>query len=536
MSLPTPARSLSAKLLLLTIAFVMLAEVLIFLPSIARFRVSWLEERLGAGHLAALTIEAAPDQMVTADLERRLLDLAGARMIDLNLQGGRVYMLGEIPAPGPVEDVDLRDAGVAELIVDSIRVLATQPDRMIRVTGASPKDARATVTLVLDERPLAMALLDFAGRILLLSVAISLITATLVFLSLARLLVRPMRRITASLVAFRRDPDDPAASPAPSGRRDEVGTAERELADMQAAVRLALRQQSRLAALGTAVTKVSHDLRNILATAAVVSERLSLSGDPEVRRVSPRLMQALDRAAELCEQTLAYTREGAVPLRLAPVDLADLAAEVGGQLLPPGGEGEREGGSQEGGDPRPAWRVDVPPGLAAVADRGQLHRALLNVARNALQAGARTVAVSARAEADRLSITVSDDGPGLPPRARENLFRPFAGSARQGGTGLGLAIAREILREHGGDLRLVESTARGTVFALELPLPAALPKGTLSHRRVGVAQGKTRRETRRETQQEIQGETGDVSDGQVDRGRGGGPLGPLGPDHGLARR
>jgi signal transduction histidine kinase len=526
MSLPTPARSLSAKLLLLTIAFVMLAEVLIFLPSIARFRVSWLEERLGAGHLAALTIEAAPDQMVTADLERRLLDLAGARMIDLGLPGGRVYMLGEIPAPGPVEDVDLRDAGVAELIVDSMRVLATQPDRMIRVTGASPKDARATVTLVLDERPLAMALLDFAGRILLLSVAISLITATLVFLSLDRLLVRPMRRITASLVAFRRDPDDPAASPAPSGRRDEVGTAERELADMQAAVRLALRQQSRLAALGTAVTKVSHDLRNILATAAVVSERLSLSGDPEVRRVSPRLMQALDRAAELCEQTLAYTREGAVPLRPAPVDLAALAAEIGEQLLPPEGEG------REGGDPRPAWRVEVPPGLAAVADRGQLHRALLNVARNALQAGARTVEVSARAEDGRLSIRVADDGPGLPPRARENLFRPFAGSARQGGTGLGLAIAREILREHGGDLRLVESTARGTVFALELPLPAALPSGALSHRRVGVAQGETQRETPRDTQ----GETGDAADGQVDRGRGGGPLGPLGPDHGLARR
>ena len=68
--------SLSAKLLVMTVLFVMLAEVLIFAPSVARFRETWLEGRMAAGHLAALTIEAAPDQMVTRELERKLLPMS----------------------------------------------------------------------------------------------------------------------------------------------------------------------------------------------------------------------------------------------------------------------------------------------------------------------------------------------------------------------------------------------------------------------------------------------------------------------------
>jgi len=76
--------------------------------------------------------------------------------------------------------------------------------------------------------------------------------------------------------------------------------------------------------------------------------------------------------------------------------------------------------------------------------------------------------VLAQTWADR-EIEVVDDGPGLPPKAVENLFRPFRGSARAGGTGLGLAIARELIRVQGGDLRLAESGVHGARFAIELP-------------------------------------------------------------------
>ena len=80
------------------------------------------------------------------------------------------------------------------------------------------------------------------------------------------------------------------------------------------------------------------------------------------------------------------------------------------------------------------------------------------------------MAVSATQENGRLIVEVADNGPGLSPRARENLFQPFKGSTTPGGTGLGLAIARELLRAHGGELRLKESTAEGTCFQLALPL------------------------------------------------------------------
>jgi signal transduction histidine kinase len=470
MSSPPLLRSLSARLLVLTALFVMLAEVLIFLPSIARFRVAWLEERLALGHLAALTIEAAPNQMVTEGLEQQLLAHVGADMIDLELPDNRIYMLARGRIPEPEAEYDLREQDAASLIAQAVTVLIRQSDRTIRIVGTSPKTPDALVTLVLPEAPMATAMLDFAGRILLLSIVISLITATLVFLSLNGLLVRPMRRITASMVAFREHPEGNEAARIPGTRRDEIGTAERELLAMQEAVRAALRQQSRLAALGSAVARINHDLRNILSSAALVSERLAASGDPEVRRVTPRLMQALDRAADLCARTLAYARDGELPISPARVSLAALAREAGEAL------GARDGGEEDGGEEEAIgerhWRVEIADGLTVEADRDQLFRVLLNLGRNAFEAGAGTVTLTAREEAGGTVVEVGDDGPGLAPRARENLFRPFAGSAHARGTGLGLAIASEIMRAHGGDIRLVESTARGTRFAFRLPARA----------------------------------------------------------------
>src|SRR3546814_11766643 len=89
------------------------------------------------------------------------------------------------------------------------------------------------------------------------------------------------------------------------------------MAAMKEGLRSALRQRTRLAALGTAVNKISHDLRNMLATATLISDRLAMSQDPEVQRITPTLVRAIDRAAALCSATLNFTRE-TPPLRLAP--------------------------------------------------------------------------------------------------------------------------------------------------------------------------------------------------------------------------
>ena len=270
-------------------------------------------------------------------------------------------------------------------------------------------------------------------------------------------MVRPMRRVTEAMVAFR---DDPAHAPLfqPSASRgDEIGLAGRELAEMQQGLRQALNQQNRLAALGTAVTKISHDLRNILSTARLVSDGMAESADPQVRRLTPPLLKSIDRAVNLCEQTLTFVRDGSPPLAPTRFLLADLAAEVGASL-PASLAGQV------------TWMTELPLDLAIDADRGQLFRALSNLAQNAVEAGATRVGLAARrGPDDGIALELSDNGPGLSPKAREHLFQPFTGSARAGGTGLGLAIAREIAQLHGGDLTLVDSGAKGTTFRLALP-------------------------------------------------------------------
>jgi signal transduction histidine kinase len=457
LSLPPVAAGLSARLLLLTIAFVMLAEVLIYAPSIGRFRKVYLEERLADAHLAILALEATPDQMVSEELELELLSHVDAKMVALKKPGaGKLMLLAEQPAAIDAT-FDLRQASFLGLIGEAFVTLQAPPNRVLRVLGRSPKDPNLLVEVVLEEGTLQSAMIDFSGRILLLSLVISLVTATLVYYSLHRLMVRPMRRITESMVAFREDPEDVTRSITPSERSDEIGVAQRELATMQQGLRAALQQKTRLAALGIAVTKISHDLKNILATARLVSDRLAGIDDPEVRRVTPTLMGAIDRAVDLCAQTLSFTREGPASLDLSRFELGDLLKDVGESLLGPV-------------NGRTVWRNRLEHGIEVEADRQQLFRVFANLGQNAVEAGATRVDVSAERDDGRLVVRIADNGPGLPPRAREKLFQPFSGSVRPGGTGLGLAIARDLVRAHGGDISLESSDGTGTRFRLTLPL------------------------------------------------------------------
>lgn len=456
LSLPPLAWNLSARLLLLTIAFVMLAEVLIYAPSVGRFRLVYLEERLAAAHLAILALDATPDQMIDKALERELLEHVRAYSVGLSRPGAGKLML-MVSAPGPVDaSYDLREASFVGLIRDAFVTLLSDGERVLRVVGVSPKDRETLVEVVLDEAPLRADMIGYSERILALSLGISLFTAALVYLSLHLLMVRPMRRITDSMARFRGDPEDVSRIIKPSGRSDEVGVAQRELAEMQVGLRGALQQRARLAALGAGVTRISHDLGNILATARLVSDRLSNSEDPEVRRVTPTLLGAIDRAVSLCNQTLNFTREGAPKIEPSRFDLGELVSEVGASL-PEQLNGEA------------VWRSLIETRLEVAADREQLHRVLSNLGRNAVQAGASRIEIAARKERGQIVIDMSDNGPGLSPRAREHLFEPFAGSSRPGGTGLGLAIARELMRAHGGDIRLERSTSEGTCFRLVLP-------------------------------------------------------------------
>ncbi|HUL07439.1 MAG TPA: HAMP domain-containing sensor histidine kinase [Candidatus Acidoferrum sp.] len=449
-------RSLSARLLALTVVFVMLSEVLIFAPSAGRFRLGFLQERSDAGYTAILALMATPNNMVSSELERELLNQAQAYVIAMRRPDGVKLMLGSEPPPAVDASFDLRDRGFFMLIGDAFETLIQSRNRILRIVAPSPRHPQAIVEIVIDEAPMRMALIDYSYRILALSIVISLVTAAFVYLSLQWLLVRPMRRLTESMMTFRENPEDLSRPLPATTRTDELGVAQHELADMQAKLRAALQQKTRLAALGTAVTKINHDLRNILTTAQLVADRLAGSDNPEVKRMTPTLLAAIDRAIDLCSRTLTFAREGPPQLNRQRFPLRNLIDEVGAALP-----------AQVNG--REVWFTDIDAGIEVDADRDQLFRVFTNLGQNALQAGATRVAVSARRADGHLLIEVADNGPGLPPRARDNLFQPFAGSARPGGSGLGLAIARDLMHAHGGDIRLARSDGAGTAFELELP-------------------------------------------------------------------
>lgn len=464
-------RSLSARLLVLTVIFIMVAEVLIYAPSIARFRWVYFVDHIAAAHLAALALEATPDNILDRDLERELLRHVGAHGVVLQRAMSKALMLSDDMPPAVDVMIDLRRGTFFEKIVDAFVALAQNENRVLRVRGPSPQNPKLIVEVILDETPLRKAMYDFSGRILALSIVISIIAAALVYVSLLWLMVRPMRRLTESMIAFREQPEDPTRLIEPSRRRDEIGLAEREFATLQRRLSSELGHRARLATLGEAVAKINHDLRGILSTAQLVSDRLAGSNDPEVRRATPVLMKSIDRAVTLCSRILDFSRPGA-DIAADTFALGELATDVAAALSPVIPAGTEVVNS-------------VPADLDVYADRDQLFRMLSNLMRNAAEAGATRIVIGARGEAGpaarRVIIEIADNGPGLPEPVREHLFQPFAGSRRNGGTGLGLAIARDVARAHGGDLTLVSSGPEGTAFRITLPQP--VESGSRTRRR-----------------------------------------------------
>jgi signal transduction histidine kinase len=458
-----PRFGLSGKLLVLTTLFVMIAEVLIYVPSVANFRLSWLNDRLSAAYTTALVLSASPEGMVPDTLARQLLESIGARAVAMKT-GNQRRLLAAADLPARVDqEVDVRSVPWYRAIFDAFGTLVSADNELIRAVGPAPTGGEF-IEIIVDEVPLRQAMWAYSINILLISLLISVITATLVYFALHYLFVQPLHRLTANMIAFHSDPENPESVIAPSGRQDEVGTAERELAAMQRDLAGTLAQKSRLASLGLAVSKINHDLRNLLTTAQLFSDRLAKLPDPHVQRFAPKLVRALERAISFCESTLSYGRvqEPAPDRRMVPLD--PLVEEV------------RETLGLDS-DTAVRWVSSVERGLMADADPDQLFRVLVNIARNGVQAlesraasdpGRDQVRITGRREGAVVVIEVSDTGPGLSPQARAHLFEAFQSSNRSGGAGLGLAIAAELVRAHGGEIRLVEGTI-GATFRVTIP-------------------------------------------------------------------
>ena len=462
-------RRLNTKLLLLTIVFVLLAEVLIFVPSVANFRLNWLQGRLNtAATVSSLLFDEkiAPTQpLVKSDILMAL----GVKAIIIRAEGrSEIAIMNNMPDEID-EKTNLDTVTALQSIMDAYQTFAHGGTRTIMFTGSVGTKDRS-VDVVVDEAPLLHDMLVYSRNVAVLSLLISIFTAGLVFLALGRLVLNPVRRMADAMSAFAGAPENRANIIKPSNRIDELGSAERNLASMQGALTDALGERKHLANLGLAVSKINHDMRNLLTSAQLISDRLASAKDPMVARLAPKLVGALDRAVRYSENVLTYGKAKEAAPQLKPVDLNAAVDDVIALLQADNASGQ-------------AIKIEnhVPIGTVVSADADQLFRALFNLARNAAQALVRRDddqkhnAALIRFDAEHgkntthenTIIRVSDTGPGLPMRAREHLFLPFTGST--GGTGLGLAIAREIAQGHGGDLRLAETGAGKTVFELTLP-------------------------------------------------------------------
>lgn len=458
-------RTLSGRFLILTIIFVMLAEVLIFVPSIARFREDYLLSRLERAQIASLALLA--DDMISPDLEEELLRNAEVYNVVLRRNEARQLIL-QSPVPQPIHATfDLRDPPAMELIRDAMARLWDREARVIRVIGNPVREAGLLIEVTMETSGLRLAMIDYGLRILALSAVISIFTASLLFFSVRALLVKPIKGVVRAMQSYAANPEDARRILQPSARVTELREAEEALAKMETELTGALKQKERLAQLGGAVAKISHDLRNILTSAQLFVDRIEMSEDPGVRRMAPKLVNSITRAVNLTESTLAFGKAEEPPPKLTRVVLADIVEDVL--------DSER---LAIGDDVDISMSEDVPTGMIVRADAEQLYRVLSNLVRNARQAIAQSgdggeISVAAHEEDGAWVIEVADTGPGLPKKAQENLFTPFQGGARKGGAGLGLAIAAELIRGHGGMVTLERTGPEGTVFRICLPMGEA---------------------------------------------------------------
>lgn len=461
-------KSLSAKLFLLTVIAVLVAEAFVLAPSIAKRRVDFLNERIEQAYLVSIAAEAPNWEMIDQVSAKSIFETANILEVRVFRDGAYYQVMSPAYKRTPQMNeyfVDLREQTLLQQLMSPWSTLASRGEAIINLAGAPKRAPDEMVNIVVSQRALRDTLWAYTRNILGLSLLISTLTAALIYSVLNKLIVKPVKRLTRDMVAFQRSPERPTLPPALKGRKDEIGAAQETFLDLQTRIRALLEEQRRLAALGAGISKISHDLRNILASAQLMSDRLAKSDDPRMRKLSPRLLSALDRAVALSNDTLSYGRMEPGALKKDTFPLKSLGEEI----------------LEDVADLHIQFENLITDDVTVQADRNQLYRALFNLLRNAVEAlnppspeadhdgVARSIMLTAQCQNHTVHIDVIDNGPGLPDTAREHLFEPFKGSRKPGGSGLGLAIAHEIMRAHGGDLALLKSDANGTTFRLHMP-------------------------------------------------------------------
>jgi signal transduction histidine kinase len=448
---------LSQTLLWLTIAAELLTSLLIFLPDLARFRTGWLDTALIKAHLAALPGEALPNRQEEIQTRNALLALSGIDLVEIN-DGTTRWTIRAIDAPLPAGTrIALGTESEISQIEQALGVLFGPIGGYLEVQGASPLLPGSSVRVILRRATMQGVLRRFSLHFWRTALLTFLATGVLLYVALVLLVVRPLTQLIQAITDFRANPER-AVAPKHGPRLlpgNEIAVAADAFASMRSALRTALWRQARLAAIGTAVAKINHDLRGILAPAMLTAERLLAHPDPAVRRAGRIVERTVERATEVARTMVGYVRDNPAamitePHLLRPV--VEAAAKTLAIL-------------------NPAARLinHVAPDLAGQINEAQFQRIITNLLRNAAEAAATEITVSATEADGKLLLDISDNGHGIADSVRARLFQPFANDERELSTGLGLAIARDLARAHKAEIALVATSPRGTIFRITLP-------------------------------------------------------------------
>jgi len=445
----------------------MLAEMLLFIPSVALHRQGWIDDRAEQAGLMAQALTGVPNYQASESLTKQFMEDTYVAQMSAKSDDIKRFLLGEPPAEiGRMIELDLRKPNRIPSLIAPLQDVFSGRQDVLRVIVNSPVEGQETLELLILRHNLRMELLDYLLNILWLSLIIAIITGSLIYLAMSAMIIRPVEQLAEDMTAFREDPERRRNIQSRSKRQDEIGQLQREFTDVKQSQRAAFRQRERLAGLGLAVAKINHDLRNVLASALLISDRLSMNPDEKMATMGERLTRTVERGIGLTEDVLSYSKAETADPQIQDTRIAFTVGEAAADVI------AQFPGTQ--------FRNVIPTELMVQTDPDHAYRIFHNLFRNAAQAMAahdgpvRRLQVNAEILDGLAELRISDTGPGLPERAKDNLFQAFSGahahSANTKSTGLGLSISKELAKAQGGDLNLMSSDESGTRFLLTLPL------------------------------------------------------------------
>jgi len=453
---------LRVKLVFFISLAVLITEILVFVPSIADMKDRWLDTKHQAAQALGLAFVNKYGDFDGDDILHSTVFSA----IRITRIDGTTMTLSRKDPVSVMQVIDLRHYNEIASLWETLRILLLRDTKgAIEVAGAL-EGHNSILSVMIPKTIVYQILLEFTGQFVAVSFTIAIIAALLIYLIIYELLMRPWGHIYDNMLEFVAEPHNPSRILLPESRNDEVGLAQRRIAALERVLQQNYVRQKHLADLGLAVSKINHDMRNVLASAQLVSDHLAEVDNPVVQTLTPKLLRAISRAINYSQSVIAYGRAQEQPPQKRRLFLRHLIDEVQESLVVAGKE-----------------QVEicnfVPENFELDADSEQLHRVITNLIRNAVEAmtaeesgaacAVRRISISAGRIGATAVIDVEDTGPGLPARAKEHLFSPFQGSTRRDGIGLGLAICLELVRAHGGTIKLLEDDRPGTHFEIRLP-------------------------------------------------------------------